>query len=947
MAYYSKPLRDAPSVIKWMIASMRRTLLIPLAVAAAIGLLTFRTRAWQRDTAASGQVSTFLIMLGLNSTSVERWDGSASVSGGALAALEGWHFSAGDSASAAGWRCSTLRDEVAPYADVHYTEMRPGSRPAVLFHPVGVFLTLRPEGAARVAVQTTQGNFEFAAAEIGPEPKPFLSGRASVARVPSADKHTDGQYEDEEPAIAVTADGAAVAWVAYRNRADRVLMRRFAGGAWSAAEEISPKPAEIFRVALAGDWAFWSQRDGDAWQIWGRRKSGTAWQPATQITRTGSNTFLRAAASPQGSVVLAWSSFRGGQSDIYLRAFDGRDWRDEMRVSESPANDWEPAIAAAPDGSAYIAWDSYDRGNYDIFFREFRNGQLGAVVPVTTSPKFQAHASVAVDRDGRPWVAWNESGVNWGKDQGFLIPTPMATPLHQQRAVRLARWDGKTWLEPRARPVAAWPEAMRQNGEHPQIVFDGAGALNVVFRHWTRRNARTIGSPMMWENYLTRFDGQAWSTPEPLPHSAGSIEKHAALARDSAGDLWAAWMTDGRSFATARPENGDIWCGRLGRGASSQQALEPLREAFVEELPVHVREPQDVRNLRSYTISAGGKMYHIWRGDMHRHTDFSQDFKYDGSLLEVYRYALDAAAFDYIAPTDHQAGFDQEFTWWQNQKLVDLFFMPGSFAPLYAYERSVPYPNGHRNIIFAHPGVRTLPIPPEEQQGRVGAGRLYEYLRQNRGISMPHSSATDQGTDWRDNNRELEPLVEIYQGYRNSYEYEGAPRSATELNPQAQKSGWQPAGFWWNALAKGYKLGVQASSDHWSTHISYACIVSEQLTRDGLLDAIRKRHAYGATDNIIVDFRARDGSSEYIMGDAFSASAIPRFTVHIVGSGTIRQIDLVKNRSFVYTTRPGGREAAFEFTDKEFGQGESWYYVRIQQDDGQLAWSSPIWATRR
>jgi len=45
----------------------------------------------------------------------------------------------------------------------------------------------------------------------------------------------------------------------------------------------------------------------------------------------------------------------------------------------------------------------------------------------------------------------------------------------------------------------------------------------------------------------------------------------------------------------------------------------------------------------------------------------------------------------------------------------------------------------------------------------------------------------------------------------------------------------------WNAWAKGYKLGVQSSSDHVSTHTSYACVLAEQFTRAGILDAIRKR----------------------------------------------------------------------------------------------------------
>src|SRR5262249_53680900 len=150
---------------------------------------------------------------------------------------------------------------------------------------------------------------------------------------------------------------------------------------------------------------------------------------------------------------------------------------------------------------------------------------------LTSSPRFQAHAAVAVDPQGRPWVAWDESGVNWGKDQGFLITTPLATPLHRERSIVLAMWDGNAWMTPRER----FPASMRENAEHPQIVFDGEGSLTMLFRHWTRQNDRSIGSPIDWENYLTRFDGAQWTAPEPLPHSAGSIEKSPALVRTRGG----------------------------------------------------------------------------------------------------------------------------------------------------------------------------------------------------------------------------------------------------------------------------------------------------------------------------------------------------------------------------------------------------------------------------
>ena len=57
---------------------------------------------------------------------------------------------------------------------------------------------------------------------------------------------------------------------------------------------------------------------------------------------------------------------------------------------------------------------------------------------------------------------------------------------------------------------------------------------------------------------------------------------------------------------------------------------------------------------------------------------------------------------------------------------------------------------------------------------------------------------------------------------------------------------YNAAGMVTNAWAKGYKLGVIASSDHSSTHISYAMVYADDASRQGILDAIRQRHTYGA-----------------------------------------------------------------------------------------------------
>src|SRR5947209_16142966 len=101
---------------------------------------------------------------------------------------------------------------------------------------------------------------------------------------------------------------------------------------------------------------------------------------------------------------------------------------------------------------------------------------------------------------------------------------------------------------------------------------------------------------------------------------------------------------------------------------------------------------------------------------------------------------------------------------------------------------------------------------------------LYEEIRGRNGIAIPHTSGN--------------------QGARANSEQFGAPLApdpvkTADLN---ERAGYQPKGFVNNAWGKGYKLGIIASSDHGSTHISYAMVYTDTPTRQGVLDAIRKRH---------------------------------------------------------------------------------------------------------
>src|SRR5262249_57091610 len=119
---------------------------------------------------------------------------------------------------------------------------------------------------------------------------------------------------------------------------------------------------------------------------------------------------------------------------------------------------------------------------------------------------------------------------------------------------------------------------------------------------------------------------------------------------------------------------------------------------------------------------------------------------------------------------------------------------------------------------------------------------------------------------------------------------------------------------------KGYRLGFQASSDHISTHISYAIAYASAPTREAIEEAFRKRHCYGATDNILLMVR----SGDHMMGDEFDSGEAPRLHVHAVGTQPISQVVVVKDNRVVYATAPNQATVDLDWMDNDSHPGTSY-----------------------
>ncbi|MGI8744340.1 MAG: hypothetical protein ACR2NN_17555 [Bryobacteraceae bacterium] len=949
------------------------------------------------------------ILLGAGDKASTQWDGSAEVQGGSIQSLEPWRFEGPDAISGSAWKASThpirlfsegrqvngtpIRDIVANGVIVNLSNASENSvlRITTAQGNFEVQLNEIPYGtsvsklkgrvfADRVPpafrLTETPDEEDFPAAATG------KNGGIWIAYV--VFRHHPDHDQLRSPMRTPLTDFSKLK---EPTGGDQIMARRYANGRWDEPVAITDKGGDLYRCSVAVDgrgrpWIFWSANIKGNFDIFGRVIENGKPGAQVQLSRAaGSDVDAVASTDSNGAVWVAWQGWRNGRAAIFAAVQKGESFTPPVQVSKSSANEWNPTIAAGKQGRVTLAWDSYRAGNYDVYMRSASApNNWDAETAVAATARYEAYPSIAYDDTGRLWVAFEEGGSGWGKDFGAYNTTGVA--VYQGRVIRIRGFEpdgravelpsdvatvlpgvptvraetngapnGSESLDPN--PAAATervpnrPVLNKQNPKNttPRLLIDGSGRMWLVFRSAHPIRWNPIGT--VWTEHVVSFDGKSWTAPIVLTHSDNLLDNRPALVSSKAGQLTVIRSSDGRgNFQLGQqrgrdPYNNDLFASEIVLGAGGQiQTVSAARQASPSS-SVNRIESAAIDRMREYRTTSTGMR--IVRGEFHRHSELSHDGGFDGALVDQWRYILDAAALDWVGCCDHDNGGGREYTWWLAQKLTDIYYAPGRFVPMFSYERSVPYPEGHRNVIFAQRGIRTLPRLPISAQDAPGHApdtqMLYAYLRRFNGIVGSHTSGTNMGTDWRDNDPDLEPVVEIYQGDRQNYEMPDAPRSMAEKDAIG---GYRPKGFVNLALAKGYRLGFQASSDHVSTHLSYCNIFVKDATRESVIDGLKKRHVYGATDNILADVR----SGTHMMGDVFRSPSRPALQVSLTGTSNFAKVYVVKDNNYVYSIEPHSPTVAFSWIDNAAEPSKtSYYYVRGEQDNGEIVWVSPMWIT--
>lgn len=340
-----------------------------------------------------------------------------------------------------------------------------------------------------------------------------------------------------------------------------------------------------------------------------------------------------------------------------------------------------------------------------------------------------------------------------------------------------------------------------------------------------------------------------------------------------------------------------------------------------------------------------GKPRAIRWADLHGHTNISDG---TGSLDDYYVYAREVAALDVAAVTDHDhwgLGFlDQRPKLWrQIQEAADRHYHPGEFVTITGYEWTS-WIYGHRHVLyFSGPTKLLSSLDPDTDT----PSELWNALRRNKSkaLTVPHHPAGGPvAIDWSMPPDPLfEPVVEIVSVHGSS-ECEGAPGQIYQP---------QPSHFVCDALKKGYRLGIIGSGDGHDGHpgLSHlngpsgglAALIDAELTREGVLQALRSRRVYATNgERMILEFRL----GPHPMGSLVKRGAQTTqeaYLGRVVGTAPIVSVELVKNGHVIASVAGDGRlEASLGYDDPLLERGD-YAYLRATQEGGGMAWSSPIW----
>lgn len=295
---------------------------------------------------------------------------------------------------------------------------------------------------------------------------------------------------------------------------------------------------------------------------------------------------------------------------------------------------------------------------------------------------------------------------------------------------------------------------------------------------------------------------------------------------------------------------------------------------------------------------------------------------------------------------------------------VQEFNEEDRFATFLGFQfQGEPEVEGIRQIVYYKDNK---PLSRQKDAKTSSLSKIYKMFSTKELLAIPtFTMGSESSYNFDEFNAEYERVVEIYNAWGSS------EHTAAEGNTRPITGGIEATskGSVQNALKRNCRFGFIAgglddrgiySGFFESDQVQYSPgltgVICEKHTKEAILDAVYRRSCYATTGaRIILGFYL----AGHAMGSELSTAAKPGLLVnrhlsgYIAGTDTIAQVEIIRNGQVIQTFKPTSYHFDYYYDDMEDlakivldGRGRSpfvYYYLRVTQEDGNIAWSSPIW----
>jgi hypothetical protein len=800
----------------------------------------------------------------------------------------------------------------------------------------------------------------------------FLLNKENLPKLLSDLSLTDfGRDQEENPSVVSNMQGDA--WLfslrrlSYPAETEIISCFYFGGKEWEEQSPVTPvegffeSPCSACAVGGKPVVAWIGIGEDQHWDVYASTYELKGFRPPEKVSNNpGKASNPRIIAIEDGTNWLAWESYYNGKFSIYLSKYQDGIWGKPTQVTLPEDCCFDPAIVQGKDGQVYMVYGITDGIHQNIRMNIIDANSLAVIktVPVFIGGSWKNRVnlntkpSLAFDKSNRLWISWESN-----KDVQRLEDSDCYTG---DRVCGMVCYiDGEIVEQ---LPAGTW--LFKGENDHlPTFFKDPDYNLYLI----TRCGGDFKAQPN-WKFRLSWLDDvRGWKEPVTILETKqkGQTEIPAVVFSD-ANSFWLSWrfeifrkITDGiiketklnlTCFSKPSGMNSETTHMNL---AKSENELFHLNRDYRPLVSGRQREPEE-------KVSYKGKEYIVLFGDLHEHSEGSICWPAgtDGTLHDDYRFALYSEGLDFMGFSDHADKIGEQY-WRRNLRLADFYNDEKHFLAMPVVEwtlfpapgyTEIPSGVGHRNIVFsstdeAKKFIRNKSQLFSEQSPEANdSPKLWQLIREKNidCVAIPHH-IHDQvhPIDWQVRDEEIEPVIELFQ-IRGSSEYPGCPRANNVSRHSVCENPKVYADY---ALReKGYKIGFIASGDHNGIGVGAAVLLVKEKTRKGLLEAIRARRCYATTgDKIFLNFKVNN----FMMGESIPRNSAPEISISVKGTDSIKTVEILRNSYVIKTFHVSSAKARFSvnYTDTDASKESKvlYYYARVTQENGHIAWSSPVW----